>query len=576
MHTSSDQRTGGSLLADSLHRLGLTTVFALHGGHLDAFLVECADHGVTLLDTRHEASAGHAADAYARVTGEPGVSVTTSGPGFLNTVTAIGNAYLDRVPMIAIVGAPPLRETETNPLQGGIDQIAVAAPMTKWSYRVTHPWRIPEILALAVAKAKGGVPGPVLLEIPIDVLFDTAPVTEVRFPAVGTVASGGHAAPAQVEQIAQALSEAQRPLIVAGGGVSFPRAQEELRALAEALQIPVLTPNKSEGVIPSSSPLHAGGLSTLLACVAAGQAPDVVLVLGQRQGMFTGGRASLFPGARVFQVDQDAAEIGRIADVELGVVADSRAVLVQLAEALVGRPTAGERAAWLEQVQTGRAAHAAQFADSTTQSGRMHPYHAAKAVVDAAPNGSTFVLDGAENASWASYHVTSENAGDVLRLGYLGCLGIGPGFAIGAHSATGRPTVVITGDGAAGFNLQEFDTMVRHGLPIVTVVFNNTVWGMSVHGQEAVYGERGVVVSELADTDYHEVCAALGGYGERVRTLEEIPAAMRRALDSGLPACLNLEIDPDVVHPTTLRMLGDVDAEDEVVIPYYQNFRKQA
>ena len=222
-----------------------------------------------------------------------------------------------------------------------------------------------------------------------------------------------------------------------------------------------------------------------------------------------------------------------------------------------------------------RDAHAVQFADPTTASGRMHPYHASKAIIDALPDDVTYVLDGGENAPWASYHLKARDAGDVLRIGYLGCLGVGQGYALGAHAAKPRTTVLLTGDGAVGFNLQEFETMVRHGIPILTIVYNNTVWGMSIHGQEAVYGEDGVVISRLADSDYHAVCEALGGYGERVSSLDDIPGAVQRALDSGLPACLNLEIDPEVVHPTTTRLLGDVDNPDEIVVPYYSNFPRR-
>lgn len=182
------------------------------------------------------------------------------------------------------------------------------------------------------------------------------------------------------------------------------------------------------------------------------------------------------------------------------------------------------------------------------------------------------VLDGAEAPAWAGFFLEPRKPDSVLRLGYLGCLGVGPGFAVGARrAAPDRPVLLVTGDGAAGFHLSEFDTMARHGLPVVTVVFNNAVWGMSVHGQQAVFGDRGVVASTLADSAYEQVAVAFDGYGERVERLKNVGPSVQRAFASGRPACLNLAIDPDVVHPLTTAMLGDVTNTEQIVVPYYEN-----
>lgn len=563
---------GGELLARALSDGGITEVFTLHGGHLDAFYVACGDHGIRLTDTRHESSAGHAADAYARLTGNVGVCVVTSGPGFTNAYTAIVNAYLDRTPTLFIVGAPPLRETETNPLQGGFDQVAAAEPVTKWAYRLTEARRIPEIVALAIRKATSGAPGPVLLEVPIDVMFGQTDAAAVRRPATGAVPSAPAPDRAAVQQALDVLAEAKNPVIISGGGVVFARAAEELVSFAETVGVPVFSPGKSDGAIPAGHRLAAGGLLALGALPMLGApTPDVVLLLGARTGMFTGGRASMFPGARIIQVDLDAAEIGRMHDVAVPIVADCRATLEALTAAAAERswPDSSE---WVSVATGAQRFHEALYTDDTTASGRIHPYFAAKAVVESCPPGTIFVLDGAEAPAWAEFFARTEIPSGVLRLGYLGALGVGPGFAIGAARAhPDAPVVLITGDGAAGFHPQEFDTMARHGMPVVTVVFNNAVWGMSIHGQQAVYGEKCAVVTELADSAYEKVAEAFGGHGERVRTADAIPDAMRRALSAGVPACLNLEIDPAVVHPLTTMMLGDVKATDEIVIPYYEN-----
>ncbi|MFD1812560.1 thiamine pyrophosphate-binding protein [Rhodococcus gannanensis] len=563
---------GGQLLAKALADAGTTEVFTLHGGHLDSFLIACGDEGIRLTDTRHESSAGHAADAYARTTGGLGVCVVTSGPGFTNVYTAIANSYLDRTPVLFVVGAPPLRETETNPLQGGFDQIAAATPVTKWSHRITDPARVPELVSLAIRKATTGIPGPVLLEVPIDVMFGEADEDAVRYPSAYTVDARPAPAASAVSAALDLLQTASNPVMIIGGGVTFAKASDALVAFAEAVNIPVFYPGKSDGAIPAGHRLASGGLLALGSLPAMGApTPDVVLIVGARAGMFTGGRPSLYPGAQLIQVDIDASEIGRMHDVAVPVLADCREALLALTAGAADRAWP-DWSDWVRTATSAKDVHRAGFVDETTESGKPHPYFAARAIVEACPPDTIFVMDGAEAPSWGEFFATTETTGGVLRLGYLGCLGVGPGFAIGAHRARpDAPVVIITGDGAAGFHIQEFDTMARHGMPVVTVVFNNAVWGMSIHGQEAVYGDRGVVVSELADSAYEKVAEAFGGYGERVTSTADIADAMKRAFDSGVPACLNLEVDPNVVHPITTMMLGDVTSTDEIVVPYYEN-----
>ena len=219
------------------------------------------------------------------------------------------------------------------------------------------------------------------------------------------------------------------------------------------------------------------------------------------------------------------------------------------------------------------------YADAKEEEGKpLHPYLAVKAIAEACGPDTIFVADGGESSIWASQAVAVHHPGGLLTHGYLGCLGTGQGFAMGAQRAhPDKQVVLITGDGAVGFHIQEFDTMVRHDLPIITVVLNNHVWGMSYHGQKVVYGENRTVITQLADTNYDEVCVAFGGTGERAETVDEVKAAMARAFASGKPACVNVSIDPEVIETGTLRMLGlgaekDSDKEKtETVLPYYEN-----
>ena len=216
---------GGELFVRTLEAAGIDTIFTLHGGHLDAILQAARDRGLRLIDTRHEQAAGHAADGYARTTGRTGVALVTAGPGFTDVMTAMANAYLDCIPTLFVAGAAPLREAETLPLQGGIDQVAMAAPVTKWAHRVTHTERIPELTVQALRVARSGRPGPVLLEIPIDVLFARVEEERARIPS----RIGPDAAPAPpreaVERVVALLAEAERPAILAGGGAWFTGAE---------------------------------------------------------------------------------------------------------------------------------------------------------------------------------------------------------------------------------------------------------------------------------------------------------------------------------------------------------------
>jgi len=569
------QHSGGWALARTLADLGVKDVFALHGGHLDAFLVACPEVGIRLIDTRHEATAGHAADAYARASGgRIGVAVITAGPGFTNGLTPMVSACLDGIPVLFVAGSPPLREAETNPLQGGFDQVAMARPATKWAYRLTNPERVPDMVEKAIRIAKSGRPGPVFLEVPIDVMF--APVGKPMLPVTRYVEPLRPApSPAALTQMLDLLSKAERPVIIAGGGTVLSPCAAPLRRFVERSGIPVVSNSRAHGILPFDHPSYCGGTGTLGGAVASGQAPDVVVLAGARAGLFTGGRTgSVVPhGAAVIQIDVDGGEIGRLRAIDVPVVADCAetfAALAKGADAYEWR----DYASWRTALAARRNGLAALFekAPTETRRGMLHPYHAAKAAMGALDRDAAVIFDGGESSAWCDAHLKAAGPGLFMTNGYLGCLGISQGFAIGTSIAQpNRRVAVFTGDGAVGFNIQEFDTMVRHKLPIVTVVMNNACWGMSQHGQDLVYGANRRSAVALADTNYDQVAVAFGGYGERIDSYAEIGPAMKRALASGKPACINLIIDPDVVHPVTPAMVGNVKAVDEIAIPYYEN-----
>jgi acetolactate synthase-1/2/3 large subunit len=567
---------GGELLARTLAKAGVREVFALHGGHLESFLQGCVHNHIHLTDTRHEAAAGHAADGYARVTGEIGVCTVTAGPGFANCIPAIVNAYLDGVPTLFLIGAPPLREAETNPLQGGFDQIAMVAPVTKWAHRVTNAGRIPDLTAQAIRIARNGRPGPVVLELPIDVLH--GPVDPATVVAANGLDVRTHPAPSaeEVKSLNEFLRSAKRPVIYAGGGSRFANASKELLRFAELSGVPVFVNPRGYGLLPSDHRLFGKDISNLAALtMMGGEGPDAVLILGARLGLFAGGRGGkIIPSnARIAQVDIDAGEIGRLRSPEVAASADVAMTLRAMIEQ-GGKAKWPDWSEWATKAVSFKQAHAMLFAGTDDQS-PMHPYAAAREIMKALRHDMIYVLDGGEAGAWAQMHVEVDEPGRVLGHGYLGCLGIGPGMAIGAQRAfPNKRVVLVTGDGAAGFHIQEFDTMVRHGLPIVTIIFNNRAWGMSIHGQEAMYGRNAHVITELGDTNYSGIAQAFGCYGERIERLEDVAPAVERALASGKPACLNIIVDREAVHPITTMLMGDKE-EGKTVVPYYENVAAQ-
>jgi acetolactate synthase-1/2/3 large subunit len=583
----SEMMTGGALLARTLKAAGVEEVFSLHGGHLDAFLIACADHGIRLTDTRHEASAGHAAEAYARSTGRIGVAAVTAGPGFTNAYTAIANAYLDRMPVLFIIGAPSTRESDLNTLQGGIDQIAAAAPVSKWAFRVSSGARLPEIVEQAIRRATTGTPGPVVLEVPIEVMFTPAQVP----PRIETLSNFGlEAGPAptggQVAAVLELLRRSERPVIIAGGGATLSGSAQALLDFAETTGTPVVTAMKAEGLMPQDHPLYGGGAVSVPIAAAMGATADTVLLLGTRIGLFTGGRYGIVPaGAKVVQIDIDGAEPGRGGVIDLPIMADCRQALLALtaaAKAQDGGQDWPSRDDWAGRLRLARTAPNQRWADAPVhgETGLLHPFHAAKALAEALPEDAIIVCDGGESSVWIRDHIRPQGPGSFLITGYLGTLGVGQGFAIGAARAfPGRPIVLFAGDGGVGFHIQEFDTMVRHGLKVVTVVLNNACWGMSQNGQDLIYGQNRRAIVTLRDTDYDKVAEGFGAHGARAGRLEDIGPAMRAALACEGPSCVNVRIDGSVINPVTMGMVGITPPKpgektakaDKVVMPYYEN-----
>ena len=548
---------GGHVLIKTMLAFGVDTIFTLHGGHLDAAYFAAVKAGIKLVDTRHEQAAGLASMGWSRITGKVGVAMVTAGGGVTNIVTALANAYADCVAMVVIGGAPPLRDYDNLPVNSGYDQLSVVTGVTKWAHRVTHLERLPDLVGRAFQIARSGRPGPVYLDLPSDVLFATIDESKLTYPFGGGVASAAAPAPAAVAETVRLLRNAERPVVMAGGGVIYSGASGLLLQFAERSNIPILTNNKSRGSIPTDHPLWGRGFSAVAAAAAKGAgSPDVVLMLGARLGLYTGGaRKSVIPAAAtLIQVDIEPEEIGRIRDVQLGVVADCREMLDAL---LAYEPDLKwpDRSAWTKALRQDSVSRAFDPVPPANQP--PSPAILAAELASVLPANAIVVCDGGETPSWLDSFAASPGPNRWLGHGYLGVMGEGLPLAVGAQVANpGAPVICFTGDGAVGFNLAEFDTMVRHNLPVVVIVNNDAQWGMSAHGQDLVYGQGNRIVSELRPTRYDIAAAGLGAHAELVEDIRDLRPAIARAFASGLPACINVMTRPDSIAPVTRRFVG--------------------
>ncbi len=538
--------TGGELVVRTLMKANVKNIFGLHGAHLETIFQSCRDHHVPITDTRHEVAAGHAAEGYARSTRTLGVAMVTAGPGFTNVITSIANAYLDRTPVLYITGSSGLGEAETNTLQSGLDQVAVAAPITKWAHRITVTQTIPRLVAQAIRVATSNPTGPVLLDIPLDVLAAQVDEDSAQIPERVLVDSPAVPQARAVDEAIQLLKSAARPVIMVGVGAYFSGAGDELRAFAEATGIPVFSDFQAHGLLPSNHPLYGGTYHKMADLSVPDQRPDLVLALGVRFGLFTLGMSDLVVplAAKIIHVEVDAKEIGRLRQVAVGIVADPRETLHAL-NARAKSEKWPDRSKWQQTVRNAKVERCKRAqADLNRAAPPIHPLQAVSAIVDNMPEDTIVIGDGAEAYHWMNEVIRQNHPGSYITHGFLGAVGFGLGLSLGAQVANPkRPVLCLVGDGAIGFTIAEFDTMMRHKLPIVAVVMNNHSWAASQHFQEIVSGKDRLLGTELRDANYHEVAEAFGCFGRRVTKLEELGPAIKAAFASGKPACINVSID---------------------------------
>ena len=537
----------GALVTRALKAEGVTHVFGLLGHELLAIYDACLDAGITVIGARNETAAAEMADAYARVTGRPGVFMVCAGPGHANATLGLAMASFANSPVIAISAHSEWGGRDRLALQE-MDQVGMVRPITKWARLVTEAERLPEYVGAAFRNALAGRPGPVHLSLPGDIVDQKVDDERVRFvpPSESRGQWLPHADPAAIERALDLLASAERPAIMAGTGAYWGGRFEALRELVELTRTPIFTIELARGVVPDDHELCFGyGEVQLNPPGRLLAEADVVLLLGKTLDwrVSYGGPPTFGPNAKLVMVDQEPTELGRNTGVAVGIAADVGVATEQLLRAARGRNWSA-RTDWLsglEQLRRERDAERAAYA--ADDRAPLHPARVAAEVRAALPRDAVITADGGDFGHWVRGAMPVLAPGRWLHHFPLGGLGCAVPFALGARAVLpDTPIVAIAGDGGFGFSAMEFDTAVRHNLPIVCVVGNDAAWGIELHVQQRIYGADRVVGSTLAPTRYDRLVEALGGVGFQVERPAELRPALEQALASGRPACINVAI----------------------------------
>ena len=530
---------GARIVWESLVREGVTTTFGISGGkviHLFHALTEYPIHNVL---TRHEQGAAHAADGYARATGKVGVCLATSGPGATNLVTGLATAYMDSSPVVAITGQVATVEIGRDSFQE-TDITGITLPITKHNYLVTDVGDLATVIKEAFHIARTGRPGPVLIDIPSNVQAAEVEYVypdSVSFPGYRPTIRGNQR---QIRMAATLIQEAQRPLIIAGHGVTIANAEIDLLELATKSEIPVATTLLGKSCMPEDHPLALGmiGMHGHPYANQAVQNADVMVVVGMRfSDRDTGAIATFAPHAKVIHIDIDPAEIGKNVHVDVPVVGDAKHVLQELNE-LLG---AQKHAAWLDQL-AGWRQDAAGHDILSHGLDVLLPQFVIRALSEETKGEALIVSDVGQNQMWEAQYYVHRRNNTLLTSGGLGTMGFALPAAIGAQM--GRPedtTWVVAGDGGFQMNIQELATVVQEGLPIKIAILNNGYLGMVRQWQQFFFEGR-YSGTPLSGPDFVKVAEAYGIVGRRVETKQDAVTAIRWALEHQGPALLDFRV----------------------------------
>jgi len=528
---------GGRHVARALKSRGVTHLFTLSGGHLFSIYDGCREEGIEIVDVRHEQSAVFAAEGFAKATRRVGVAALTAGPGVTNGVSAIAGANANGSPVCVLGGRAPEMRWGSGSLQE-VDHLPFIEPLVKRAGTVKDTADIPAATAEALDVALALPSSPTFADFPLDVVFmeaeaavpDSPPVVDPK-PAEG------------VEEAAKLLAAAERPVIMAGTGVYWAHGEDALRSLAEAAGIPVFLNGMGRGCVPADHELafsraRGAGLKGADVAVVAGVPLDFRLGFGGSFGDET----------KIIRVDYAENKLTKNRAPAVDLVGSIAATLEALAESPGLDPSRTKR--WVDELRSAedekRAGESEQLDDDRSP---LHPVRVYRELNDVLDRDAIVIGDGGDFVSYAGRYINTYGPGCWMDPGPFGCLGAGPGQAIGAKVAhPDRQVCLLLGDGAFGFAGMEFDTMARHGLGVVGVMGNNGIWALEHHPMKFLYGYS--VAAKLApETPYDRMVEALGCDGICVSRPEDLKPALEKAFASGRPTLVNVLTDPEVVYP---------------------------
>ncbi|MGZ4600513.1 MAG: acetolactate synthase large subunit [Oryzihumus sp.] len=557
-HRGSVTVTGAQSLVRSLESVGVDTVFGIPGGAiLPAYDPLLDSTKVRHILVRHEQGAGHAAEGYAAATGRVGVCMATSGPGATNLVTAIADAYMDSVPMVAITGQVSSSAIGTDAFQEA-DIRGITMPITKHNYLVTDAAQIPRAIAEAFHIASTGRPGPVLVDISKDALqaqttFEWPP--KIDLPGYRPVARPHNK---QIREAARLIAESRRPVLYVGGGVIRAGASDALRELVELTQIPVVTTLMARGAVPDRHPLNLGmpGMHGTVAAVTGLQKADLLITLGARfDDRVTGQLSTFAPHAKVIHADIDPAEISKNRVADVPIVGDCKDVIHELLGAIRADHEAGQRGdytSWHEQVQEWKSTYPLGY--TAPEGDSVAPQHVIERIGAISGPESVFVAGVGQHQMWAAQFISYERPNSWVNSGGLGTMGFAVPAAMGAKVAEPHRTVwAIDGDGCFQMTNQELATCVINNIPIKVAVINNSSLGMVRQWQTLFYNER------YSNTDLHtsvnrrvpdfvKLADAYGCVGLRCETPDQVDATIAKAMEiNDVPVVVDFVVHRDAM-----------------------------
>ncbi|BBU22798.1 acetolactate synthase [Mycobacterium xenopi] len=528
----------GRLVARRLRASGIDTLFTLSGGHLFSIYDGCRSEGIRLIDTRHEQTAAFAAEGWSKVTRVPGVAALTAGPGVTNGMSAMAAAQQNQSPLLVLGGRAPAARWGMGSLQE-IDHVPFVTPLARFAATAKSADDCGRLVDDALRATLAAPSGVAFVDFPMDHVFspcddDGSPGALTDLPAPSP--PDGDA----LDRGASLLAKAQRPVIMAGTNAWWGHAEAALLRLAEERRIPVLMNGMARGMVPADHPVAFSRVRSK----ALGEA-DVAVVVGVPMDFRLSFGAVFGPQTELIVVDRVEPDREHPRAIAAGLYGDLSATLAALAD------TSGrDHEDWIARLRAAEtAARDLERAELADERVPLHPMRVYAELAPLLERDAVVVIDAGDFGSYGGRVIDSYVPGAWLDSGPFGCLGSGPGYALAAKLAQPeRQVVLLQGDGAFGFSGMEWDTLVRHGVPVVSVVGNNGIWALEKHPMEALYGYS--VAAELRPgTRYDEVARVLGGHGELVSTPAELRPALERAFGSGLPAVVNVLTDPTVAYP---------------------------